>query len=107
MTMAKLTGMRRGTISGSRFGPCAAAVDEHDYRARAGNYTRSLHSDVLRVHIAAQEVRLNGKRLPRTSSQRALAPSPTNWMSTRDSFGPLVVLRARAGEKTGSVITLR
>jgi alpha-glucosidase len=72
-----------------------------------GNYASSLHSYLLRIHVAAQEVRVNGRLLRRMPLQELPAPSAASWAMTKDRFGPVVLLRAEAGGKTDSHITLR
>lgn len=71
-----------------------------------GNYASSLRWYLLRVHVAAKEVRLNGNLLLRTSVPKLPESSAGSWALTKDRFGQVVLLRARAGEQSKSVITL-
>jgi alpha-glucosidase len=72
-----------------------------------GNYASSLRWYLLRVHVAAKEVRLNGNLLLRTPLPKLPKSSAGSWALTKDRFGQVVLLRARAGEQSKSVITLR
>ncbi len=73
--------------------------------ATTGSYQSPLRTYLLRIHAAARQVSIDGKRLPQTSG--ATLNAGENWAADNDRFGPVVVLRVNAGERKSSEITLQ
>ncbi len=69
-----------------------------------GQYSGALTSYLLRIHSTARNVQRNGKPLSR--QQASATPAVDEWSSTHDRFGPVVLVRVRAGGAR-SVFTLR
>jgi alpha-glucosidase len=69
-----------------------------------GQYATTLTSYLLRIHTTARSVQVNGKTLPR--QQASAMPAVNAWSTTHDRFGPVVLVRVRAGGPH-STLTLR
>lgn len=72
-----------------------------------GNYASPLRSYLLRIHAAARQVTLNGNVIPIAARDSAPKKSGLNWVRQSDRFGPVVLMRIAAGEKTPLVINVR
>jgi alpha-glucosidase len=72
-----------------------------------GNYSGSLHSYLLRIHVAASKVTVNGKVLSAQAGGGELAADGAHWQRKVDRFGPAVLLRIPAGAKASSTIALQ
>ena len=75
--------------------------------AAGGDYKSPLRTYLLRIHALAHQVSVNGKPLPQTDRWVPSAAPGAGWVQSSDRFGPVVLLRVHAGEKSASVIRLQ
>lgn len=75
--------------------------------AATGHYDGALRTYLLRIHASAQQVSENGKALQRAGSAAAGALQDESWTESSDRFGPVVLVRVRAGERAATTIALR
>ncbi|MFP5207444.1 MAG: TIM-barrel domain-containing protein [Acidobacteriota bacterium] len=71
--------------------------------AATGTYASPLRSYLLRIHTAAGSVSLNGHAL----APAAAGGAGAGWSMSSDRFGPVVLVRVAAGEKSGAVIRVQ
>lgn len=69
-----------------------------------GSYASPLRTYLLRVHTTAHSVSLNGRRLTRTA---AADGGQDTWSLGSDRFGPMVLVRVPAGQKSGAVVRVQ
>ena len=74
--------------------------------APTGSYSSSLRTYLLRIHIDAHRVLLNGKALARVSAADLSSDAGTQWASSQDRFGPVALVRVAAGGAP-AVLSLR
>jgi alpha-glucosidase len=74
--------------------------------APSGAYATPLRIYLLRIHAGAHRVLLNGKALPSVNEAGLSTEAASNWASSRDRFGPSVLLRVAAGQGR-TTVTLR
>lgn len=72
-----------------------------------GTYASPLRSYLLRIHTAAHSVSLNGHALARVDAAAVAAGDRAQWSLDSDRFGPVVLVRAPAGEKNGTVVRVQ
>jgi alpha-glucosidase len=72
-----------------------------------GRYDSPLRSYLLRIHSAAKQVTLNGKRLDQGATPAAIEIPDAGWTRENDRFGSMERLRITAGAKSPITITLR
>lgn len=75
--------------------------------ATTGIYPGPVRTYLLRIHTAARQLSLMGRTLPAAGSKPLSEEAGANWATGNDRFGPVTLLRVRAGTKQSSVITLR
>jgi alpha-glucosidase len=72
-----------------------------------GNYSGALRTYLLRIHTAASNVAFDGNSIPRVDASALSYTPAANWARQNDRFGPVVLVRVSAGEKSPASITLR
>ena len=72
----------------------------------SGNYASPLLTYLLRIHTSARQVELDGKMLPEVTPSALSSAPDMNWSTTRDRFGPVVLLQVAAGAKTPTILSL-
>lgn len=70
-----------------------------------GRYAGSLRTYLLRIHVAAKHLTVNGAAIPRVD-EPGFQTATTGWTRTNDRFGPVVLARVGAGSTTPSTIAL-
>jgi alpha-glucosidase len=74
--------------------------------APSGSYTGPLRTYLLRIHIGAHSVLLNGKTLAQVSAADLSTEAGVNWASAQDRFGPSILLRV-AADQGETVVSLQ
>lgn len=69
-----------------------------------GRFRAPLRTYLLKIHVAADGVLLNGKALPTSNSLGAMPNQ--NWTQTTDRFGLVVLVRVPAGGRKSTTLTL-
>jgi alpha-glucosidase len=68
----------------------------------SGSYASLLRSYILRIHVRAHRVLLNGKELQRTNS--LLLKDDSSWILAKDKYGPVVLIKASVSGPKRSII---
>jgi len=74
--------------------------------AATGHYAGPLHSYLLRIHVSARQVVVNGKLLSQLNTA-APANGQQGWSESSDRFGTVAVVRITAGSTKPASITLQ
>ena len=72
-----------------------------------GDYSGPLRTYLLRIHTAASKVAFNTKPMPRAAASAFSFTPAANWVRQNDRFGPVILVRIPAGDKSPASITLR
>lgn len=72
-----------------------------------GSYRSSLRTYLLRIHASAKHISIDGKRIPQTNLLGSASQSVLSWQLDSDRFGPVVLLRVAAADRTPHRIELR